>query len=217
LTAVVLALGCLLNGPWNSLPVIDCNEGPVLYGAELHLKDGRALEGYVALAKALDPKARPEVRLFKAGCGLTLFRDPDVVTRDGEPDDCLFDEYATQSFERAWLPREEVLSIAALKIKSVALKPLAWDGISTERFLILSREERALLSGGGPRVELTDYQGSGRLELAGATSVSEDALWDLGPSVIKAVESGGKAALASQKQKLLKKKIVLLFYPDVEP
>ena len=217
--AVVLALGCLLQGPWNSLPVIDCNEGPVLYGAELKLKDGRHLTGYIALAKALPTKVKdPPLALFKPDCGLSFFRDPEVITSDGEPDDdCLFDEYATHAFQRAWLPAEAVLDVAAPKIKSIKLKPQAWDGISTERFLILSRAEREILGQGGPRVALTDYQGSGRLELAGGRGVTEDSLWAMGASVAASVKKGGKAALQQQKLALLKKKIVLLFYPDVEP
>jgi hypothetical protein len=218
LTAVVLALGCLLQGPWNSLPVIDCNEGPILYGADLRLKNGQHLVGYVALAKPLDPKTSPKLELFKPDCGLTVFRDPDVASTEGDPDDdCLFDEYATQNFQRAWLPREAVLNLSAAKIKALALKPLAWDGISTERFLILSRAERELLAQGGPRVDLTDYQGSGRLTLAGGAGVKEDALWDMAKAVAGAVQRGGKPALIAQKQELLKEHIVLLFYPDVEP
>ena len=216
---VVLALGCLVQGPWNSLPVIDCNEGPRLYGAELHLKDGRKLEGYIALSKPLPTRLpRTQLALFKPDCGLTLFRDPDVRTDDAEPeDDCLFDEYATQHFSRTWLPRESMLDLSPGKIKAMRLKPLAWDGISSERFFVLSQAERQVLDQGGPRVPLTDYQGSGRMELAGGPKVTEDKLWELSKTVAAAVQSGGKEALIAQKKQLLKQQIVLLFYPDVEP
>ena len=219
MSVVALALGCLLQGPWNSLPVIDCNEGPILYGAAVQLKNGHHLTGYLALAKALDPKAAsPQLEFFKPDCGLTVFRDPDVASSDGEPDDdCLFDEYATQNFQRAWLPREEVSDIPAAKIRSMALKPLTWDGISTERFLILSRAEREIMGQAGPRIDLDDYQGSGRLELAGGAKVSEDSLWAMAKSVAKTVQDGGKPALIREKQRLLKAHIVLLFHPDVEP
>jgi hypothetical protein len=216
---VALALGCLLQGPWNSLPVIDCNEGPRFYGAELRLKDGHRYLGYIALHEPLPAKAKAtKVTLFKPDCGLTFFRDPDVIISDAEPlDDCLFDEYATVTFKRAWLPSESVLNLPAGKIKSLKLFPEAWDGISSERFLLLNHAERNLISQGGPRVPVTDYQGSGRLELVGAKSVKEDLLWELAKPVAKAVKAGGKKGLAQQKQQLLKKKIVLLFYPDVEP
>jgi hypothetical protein len=85
---VALALGCLVQGPWNTLPVIDCNEGPRLYGAEVRLKDGRKLEGYIALSKPLPTKVqRTQLALFKPDCGLTLFRDPEVLTDEGDVDD----------------------------------------------------------------------------------------------------------------------------------
>ncbi len=216
---IALALGCLLQGPWNSLPVIDCNEGPRLYGAELRLTDGRRVQGYIALSKPLPPKTRAaKLALFKPDCGLTFFRDPVVTMGEGEPpDDCLEDEYVTQRFERAWLPQEKVLNLPAKKIKRLTLKPQAWDGISSERFLVLNQAERTLLAQGGPRVPLTDYQGSGRMELVGGKAVDEDRLWDLAGPVAQAVKKGGRSALVQQKQQLLKKQIVLLFYPDVEP
>lgn len=216
---VALALGCLVQGPWNTLPVIDCNEGPRLYGAEVRLKDGRKLEGYIALSKPLPAKVqRTQLALFKPDCGLTLFRDPEVLTDEGDvEDDCLFDEYATQHFTRTWLPRESMLDLSAPKIKAMRLRPLTWDGISSERFFILSAAERQVLDQGGPRVPLTDYQGSGRMELAGGPKVSEEKLWELAKTVATAVQKGGKAALLEQKKTLLKQQIVLLFYPDVEP
>ncbi len=217
--AVGLALGFLLPGPWNTLPVIDCNDGPRLYGAEVRLKDGRKLDGYIALSKPLPAHAHSfKLTLFKPDCGLTLFRDPDVRTDDAEPDDdCLFDEYATQHFSRTWLPRESMLDLSASRIKAMQLKPLAWDGISSERFFVLSQAERSVLDKGGPRVPLTDCQCSGRMELAGGPKVTEAQLWDLAKPVAAAVQDGGKEALIAQKRQLLKKQIVLLFYPDVEP
>ena len=216
---VALALGCLLQSPWNSLPVIDCNEGPKLYGAELQLRDGRKLAGYVALSAPLDAtQAPPSLALFKPSCGLTLFRDPDVQTAEGDPDsDCIFDEYSIQHFQRAWLPREQVVDLASSKIKALRLKPLKWDGISAERFLILSPAERSLLAQNGPRVPIDDYQGSGRMELAGGKAVQEDKLWDLTKPIAAAVMKGGKAALIAEKKRLLGEGIVLIFYPDVEP
>ncbi len=173
----------------------------------------------MALAKPLPAAAQgAELALYKPDCGLTLFRDPDVRSDDAEvDDDCLFDEYATQHFSRTWLPREQVLDLGASKIKAMRLKPLNWDGISSERFLVLSAAERALLAPGGPRIPLTDYQGAGRMELAGGPKVSEEKLWDLAKPVAAAVQKGGKGALLEQKRQLLKQQIVLLFYPDVEP
>jgi hypothetical protein len=215
-----LALGCLLQGPWNRLPVIDCNEGPRLYGAEVSLKDGRHWRGYVALAKALPAKAglRP-LALFKPDCGLSFFQAPDVALGAAEPpdDECLFDEFAARSFERAWLPREGVADIPAKKIKALRLAPADWDGISSERFLVLSAAERKILAEGGPRVPLTDYQGSGRMELVGGKKMDEARLWEQAPALAAAVKQGGKAALIQEKARMLKAGLVLLFYPDVEP
>ena len=216
---VALALGCLLQSPWNSLPVIDCNEGPKLYGAELQLRDGRHLAGYLALSAPL-AKGENNARLglFRPSCGLTLFRDPEVKSAEGDPDsDCIEDEYALQHFDHAWMPREQVLDLAASKIKSMRFKPLAWDGISAERFLVLAATERELIAQNGPRVPITEYQGSGRMELAGGKAVKEDSLWDLTKPIADAVMKGGKAALIAQKKRLLREHIVLLFYPDVEP
>ena len=190
--SVALALGCLLPGPWNSLPVIDCNEGPHLYGAELRTKDGHRYLGYIALAQTLSAKAKtPALALLKPDCGLTFFRNPEVIVSDQDSaDECVFDEYATVTFKRAWLPSESVLSVPAKKILSIKLSPQTWDGISSERFLILSPTERKLLSENGPRVAITDYQGSGRLELAGGHCVKEDQLWDLSAGIAQAVKIG---------------------------
>ncbi len=157
------------------------------------------------------------MEFFKPDCGLTVFRDPEVASQDGEPDDdCLFDEYATQNFQRAWLPREEVSDIPAAKIRSMALRPLAWDGISTERFLILSHAEREIMGQAGPRIDLDDYQGSGRLELAGGAGRAKTP-WATWQRLWPRLQGRRQARLDPREAKIVKEHIVLLFHPDVEP